>query len=124
MTTPKRRALAAAGGVGVIAVVVAVAAGAEALWPVAFGCVAGTVVLALSPVDERRIPNHPSKLPFFVLIAGLAVVFIAVGRGSLNATLVVTGVFMLAISIPAIVMLRRGKNPWWFRGWLDFRRKP
>jgi hypothetical protein len=63
-------------------------------------------------------------LPFFLVIAGLSVVFIAVGVGSPHATLFTSGLLMLAISAPAIVLIRRGKNPWWFRGWLDYRRKP
>jgi len=63
------------------------------------------------PISEP--PNHRLKLPFFVLYRAVLVAMIVTGKH------LVVAVPLLAISIVAIVLIARGRNPRWLRGPLD-----
>jgi hypothetical protein len=70
-------------------------------------------------MDE--LPNSPLKLPFFeiglVVCAGGAAGPAVAGRWVWTAALILGG----ALSVPAIRVIRQGRNPWWIRSPLDRR---
>ena len=116
------KTILAGGGVAAAAAAIALISGIDGFWPVAVICAVTTVASACMPGLDRDLKSHPLKLPFFILLAALGLLFVVLGVLSGPDSGIVYGLFMLALTIPAIVVLRRGKNPWWLRGWLDHRR--
>jgi hypothetical protein len=53
-------------------------------------------------------PNNRAKLPFNVVIAVLAVWFLARGK-------YVVGGLLLVVSVCTLWLISRGRNPWWMR---------
>jgi len=77
--------------------------------------VPGSVGRPLPPYAHpiKEPPDHRLKLPFFVLYAAVLVALIVTGHH------LVVAVPLLAMSIVAIVLIARGRNPRWLRGPFD-----
>lgn len=69
--------------------------------------------------SSHERPHNTQKLPFFLAClmgsAALAILFAIEGK-ALAATLFVV---CAAISVPAILAVRSGRNPWWLRSRYD-----
>jgi CHASE2 domain-containing sensor protein len=66
-------------------------------------------------------PNHPAKLPLMA-VAGTAC--LVIGIVSLVSGGLVIGVVGVALGLLcglAVLQIRRGRNPWWTRGPMDYR---
>jgi predicted MFS family arabinose efflux permease len=101
----------------VIAVAIFVSAEAWIFVPAAL------IVLAMhlaSPLDdEPDVPNSPFKVLLYIATACGGVVLIVLGLTSQTAYLTI-GALLLFVSLPALWMVRQGRNPWWMRGWADY----
>lgn len=68
-------------------------------------------------------PNNPLKLPTYLVGVLVGVLLIVVGAVEGPWPLVAVGVVVLVIASAASAVVRRGRNPWWTRTPLDYRRR-
>jgi hypothetical protein len=81
-------------------------------------------VLARGTCDDEAVedvPNNPLKLPFFVLMLMIAIVFVVVSAVGHEWVTVAILASCLPVGIHAIHVIRQGRNPWWLRSPLDRR---
>ena len=113
MSQAKRRGAIILAGLLVVAI-------AEA-WVLAPGLAIALAIHLASPIDDDpNVPNSPWKLWLLWAMAGGGLALIVLGLTS-KAAYVLIGTVWLAMSLPAIWVIRRGRNPWWLRGWADYR---
>ena len=120
MSRGKRRGAIVLAALLVVDLAVAVAVVAEA-WVLAPGLAIVLAIHLASPIDDDpSVPNSPWKLWLLVVMAGCGLALIVLGLTS-GVAYVLIGAVWLAISLPSIWVIRRGRNPWWLRGWADYR---
>jgi hypothetical protein len=119
MPQAKKRQAVLIATILVIVLAVAIFVTADA-WILVLTAVLVLVMNFASPVDDTPdLPNSPFKVWFFVAGACGGVALIVLGDGSDVAV----GVFLLVLTLPALWMVRQGRNPWWMRGWADYSRR-
>lgn len=109
--------------VGILVTVVLVATFfATNAWLLTPAILIALAVQLASPVDDAPdVPNHPFKAWLFGACACGGVILVVVGATSKPTDLAI-GALVLAMSLPALWMIHKGRNPWWMRGWADYKR--
>jgi hypothetical protein len=108
-------------GAMLLAVVIVAIFVTAAAWTAVPGIAITLAIHLASPVDDDpTVPNNPFKLWLFVVSACAGAVLIVFGLSS-HALFVLIGASLLALSLPSIWVISQGRNPWWLRGWLDYR---